>query len=178
MSSLRPQERLLVRAALAVLAAIMLGLFVFYPQFRGIATARLEARRKQAELARLTALAQQRSEIVRKHAMVKEAAHDLVERLPPDPAVPDLMIHLENAIVSSRVYLVQLTFLPESPAAGEGTLGSLPLQLRLRGTYPQMRALVQSLEQSPRLMVIDRLAFTGSDTGIVGDLAVRALFLR
>jgi Tfp pilus assembly protein PilO len=71
---------------------------------------------------------------------------------------------------------MQLTFLPESPPAGN--VGSLPVQLRLRGNYPQMRALVQSLEESPRLMVIDRVAFTGSETGIIADIIVRALFVR
>jgi Tfp pilus assembly protein PilO len=170
----------LLRAALGVLAVVVLVLFVFYPQFRGVATARLDTRRKQAELARLTALAQQRTETVRKHATVTQASHDLLERLPADPGVPDLMLRLDTSVTSSRVFLMQLTFLPESPAAGqpEGTLGSLPVQLRLRGTYPQMRVLVQSLEESPRLLVIDRLAFTGSDTGIIADIIVRALFLR
>lgn len=176
MTSLRPQERLLLRAGLAMVALIILGLFVFYPQFRGVATARLEARRKQAELARLTALAQQRPEIIRKHETVKQSAHDLLERLPSDPGVPDLMLRLDTAMTSSRVALVQLTFLPESPTAGN--VGSLPVQLRLRGNYPQMRALVQSLEDSPRLMVIDRVAFAGSETGIVADIVVRALFVR
>ncbi|HVH30315.1 MAG TPA: type 4a pilus biogenesis protein PilO [bacterium] len=176
MTSLRPQERFLLRAGLAVVALIILGLFVFYPQFRGVATARLEARRKQAELARLTALAQQRPEIIRKHETVKQAARDLLERLPSDPGVPDLMLRLDTAMTSSRVALVQLTFLPESPTAGN--VGSLPVQLRLRGNYPQMRALVQSLEESPRLMVIDRVAFSGSETGIIADIVVRALFVR
>ncbi|HEX9533674.1 MAG TPA: type 4a pilus biogenesis protein PilO [bacterium] len=176
MTSLRPQERLLLRAGLGVMAIIVLALFVFYPQFRGVATARLEARRKQAELARLTALAQQRTEIVRKHETVKQAARDLLERLPSDPGVPDLMLRLDTAMTSSRVALMQLTFLPESPPAGN--VGSLPVQLRLRGNYPQMRALVQSLEESPRLIVIDRVAFTGSETGIIADIIVRALFVR
>jgi Tfp pilus assembly protein PilO len=163
-----------------VLVVIVLALFVFYPQFRGVATARLDARRKQAELARLTALAQQRTEMIRKHATVTQAAHDLLERLPAEPGVPDLMLRLDTGVTSSRVFLMQLTFLPESPAVGqpEGNLGSLPVQLRLRGTYPQMRALVRTLEESPRLLVIDRLAFTGSDTGIIADIVVRALFLR
>jgi Tfp pilus assembly protein PilO len=158
------------------MAVIVLVLFVFYPQFRGVATARLEARRKQAELARLTALAQQRTETVRKHALVKQATRDLLERLPSDPGVPDLMLRLDTAMSSSRVALMQLTFLPESPAPG--TVGALPVQLRLRGNYPQMRALVQSLEESPRLMVIDRVAFSGSETGIIADIVVRALFVR
>jgi len=40
MTSLRLQERLLLRAGLGVMAVIVLALFVFYPQFRGVATAR------------------------------------------------------------------------------------------------------------------------------------------
>ncbi len=183
-SRLRPQERALLTAGTGAIVVILLAVLVFYPQVRGVATARLDARRKQAELARLTALAQQRTEIIRKHAAMKQAAGDVLARIPADPGLPDLLLHLDAALTSSKVFLLQLTFLTESsppagaPGKGEGNVGSLPVQLRVRGTYPQMRALVQALEESPRLLVIDRLALTGSDVGIVADVVVRALFVR
>ena len=179
-SRLRPQERALLTAGIGAIVVILLAVLVFYPQVRGVATARLDARRKQGELARLTALAQQRTEIIRRRDAMKQAAGEVLSRIPAEPGLPDLLLHLDAALTSSRVFLLQLTFLTESAPSGgaTGNVASLPVQLRVRGTYPQMRALVRALEESPRLLVIDRVALTGSDTGIVADLVVRALFVR
>jgi hypothetical protein len=52
------------------------------------------------------------------------------------------------------------------------------VQMRVRGTYPQVRVLVQSLEDSARFVELDRIALTGTDSGIVADVALRALFIR
>jgi Tfp pilus assembly protein PilO len=179
-SRLRPQERALLTAGIGAIVVILLAVLVFYPQVRGVATARLDARRKQAELARLTALAQQRTEIIRRRDAMKQVAGEVLSRIPAEPGLPDLLLHLDAALTSSRVFLLQLTFLTESAPSGgaAGNVASLPVQLRVRGTYPQMRALVRALEEAPRLLVIDRVALTGSDTGIVADLVVRALFVR
>jgi len=182
--ALRSRERFLLTAGGGAVAAILIVLLVFFPQVQEVAAARREARRKQAELARATALAQQSSEIEQKYAAVKQEAEALLARIPSDPDLPDLIIRLDQALESSRADLVQITFLAESatPAAGQGgaagDVGSLPVQLRVRGTYPQLSALVQRLENSPRLILVDRAALTGADTGIVADLTLRALFLR
>ncbi len=182
--SLRPRERFLLTVGGGVVAAILIVLLVFFPQIQEVAAARRDARRKQAELARATALAQQRTEIEQKYAAVKQEAETLLGRIPADPDLPDLIIRLDQAMEASRVDLLQITFVNESPpAAGApggavGNVGSLPVQLRVRGTYPQLRALVQALEDSPRLVVVDRMALTGAETGIVTELALRALFLR
>ncbi len=183
--SLRPRERFLLTVGGGVVAAILIVLLVFFPQIQEVAAARRDARRKQAELARATALAQQSTETEQKYAAAKQAAETLLARIPADPDLPDLIIRLDQAMEASRVGLLQITFLNESrpPEAGaqsgpEGNVGSLPLQLRVRGTYPQLRALVQALEDSPRLVVVDRMALTGAETGIITELALRALFLR
>ena len=44
--------------------------------------------------------------------------------------------------------------------------------------YPQIRALVQGFEESPRVVVVDRMTLSGSDAGIIVELSLRALFLR
>ncbi len=74
----------------------------------------------------------------------------------------------------------QLAGLEQQPAGtlGTATIGSLPVQMRVRGTYPQVRVLVQSLEDSARFVELDRIALTGTDSGIVADVALRALFIR
>ena len=55
---------------------------------------------------------------------------------------------------------------------------AVPLQVRVRGRYPQIRALVQGLDDSPRLVVVDRLALTGTEGGIAAEFSLRALYAR
>ncbi len=183
MARLRARERLLLTVGLSVVGVLLLTLLVFFPQVRRAAVVQLDVGRKQAELRRGTALANQREEIERKNAAAKQAAQTLVARIPAEPDLPDLIIRLDQALAFSGVRLLQISFLSGAPqtAASPGTerpLDSLPLQLRVRGTYPQMQTLVRELEDSARLVVIDRVALTGTETGIIADLALRALFLR
>jgi hypothetical protein len=55
---------------------------------------------------------------------------------------------------------------------------ALAVHARVRGTYPQIRALVAAIEQSSRLLVIDRVALTGTDGGVVAEVQFRALYRR
>lgn len=181
--SRRPRARLLLQVGLGFAIAIGLTLVVFFPQVREAASARSEARRKQAELARAVALIQQRDEIVRQYAAAKLDAESLLTRIPRDPDLPGLLSRLDLAMASSGVGVEQISFLEAPPAAGApsgtpGSVASLPLQLRVRGRYPQIRALVQGLDESPRLVVVDRITLTGTDAGITTELSLRALFLR
>lgn len=181
---LRPRERFLLAVVGSALAGVLLVLLLFRPLLRDAAAARREARRAQGELIRMTELAQRQDEIERRHAEGQQAAAVLVGRIPSEPDLPDLITQLDGAIGVSRVVLMQIAFQGEAqPAAGSPggpapNVGFLPVQLRVRGSYPQLRALVSQLEQLPRIVVIDRLAFTGADSGIVADVALRALFLR
>jgi Tfp pilus assembly protein PilO len=178
-----PRARLFLQIGLGFAIAVVLTLVVFFPQVREAAAARSEARRKQAELARAVALVQQRNEIVRQYAAAKLDAEALVTRIPREPDLPGLLARLDLAIASSGVKVEQISFLESPPAAGApggtpGSVASLPLQLRVTGRYPQIRALVLGLDESPRLVVVDRMTLTGTDAGITTELFLRALFLR
>lgn len=180
---LRARERTLLAVGLGVLTVILLTLVLFFPQVQKVAAARRDAGRKQAELARATALAQQESEIERQHAAAKAAAESLAARIPTGTDLPDLIIQLDEAITISRVVLLQISFQNEpAPATGgqsgpAGPVASLPVQLRVRGSYPQLRALVEILERSSRLILIDRLALAGTEAGILSDLMLSALYV-
>jgi len=181
--SRRPGARLFLQVGMGFAIAIVLTLVVFFPQVREVAAARSEARRKQAELARAVALVQQRDEITRQYAAAKLDAEALVTRIPREPDLPGLLSRIDLAIASSGVGVEQISFLESPPAAGapsgaQGSVASLPLQLRVRGRYPQIRALVQGFEESPRVVVVDRMTLNGTDAGITVELSVRALFLR
>lgn len=183
MSPRRARARLLLQIGLGLAIAIVLTLVVFFPQVHGWTAARTEARRKQAELARALVLVQQRDEVVRQYAAAKLDAEALVVRIPREPDLPGLLARLDLAIASSGVAVEQISFLESPPAAGapsgtSGSVASLPLQLRVRGRYPQIRALVEGFEQSPRLVVVDRMALNGTDAGIAAEFSLRALFLR
>ncbi len=179
---LRARERALLAVGLGALTVILLTLVLFFPQVQKVAAARRDAGRKQAELARATALAQQESEIERQHAAARAAAELLAARIPTGPDLPDLIIQLDEALTISRVVLLQISFQNEpAPSTGQsgpaGPVASLPVQLRVRGSYPQLRALVEILERSPRLVLIDRLALSGTEAGILSDLTLSALYV-
>lgn len=181
--SQRPGTRLLLQIGLGFGIAIVLTLVVFFPQVREVAAARSEAGRKQAELARAVALVQQRDETIQQYAAAKQDAEALLTRIPREPDLPGLLARLDLAMGSSGVAVEQISFLESPPAPGApsepaGAVASLPLQLRVRGRYPQIKALVQGLEESPRLVIVDRMALIGTDTGIGAELSLRALYLR
>ena len=183
MSPRRARARLLLQIGLGLTIAIVLTLVVFFPQVRGWTAARTEARRKQVELARALMLIQQRDQVVRQYAAAKLDAESLLTRIPRDPDLPGLLARLDLAIASSGVTVEQISFLESPPAAGapsgtSGPVASLPLQVRVRGRYPQIQALVQGLDDSPRLVVVDRLALTGTEGGIAAEFSLRALYAR
>ncbi len=182
MSPLRPQERALLGAGAAVVAGVILGGLVYLPALLDLAAARREIVRKDVELRRATALAQQRAEVERRYAAERQAADQLLVRIPREPDLPDLILRLDDVLNRSGVELMEITFPPEatSPATpGEAApVSGLPVQARVRGRYAQVRALVAGIEQSPRLLVIDRLTLSGSDAGIVAELQMRALYRR
>ncbi|OLD54688.1 MAG: hypothetical protein AUI83_07595 [Armatimonadetes bacterium 13_1_40CM_3_65_7] len=183
MNPRRARTRLLLQISLGLAIAIVLTLVVFFPQVHGWTAARTEARRKQAELARALILVQQRDEVVRQYAAAKLDAEALLTRIPREPDLPGLLARLDLAIASSGVVVEQISFLESPPAAGApggtpGPVASLPLQVRVRGRYPQIRALVQGLDDSPRLVVVDRLALTGTEGGITAEFSLRASFVR
>lgn len=182
MSPLRPRERALVGAGAAVVAGVLLGGVVYLPAALDLAAARREIVRKEGELRRAAALAQQRPEVEQRYAAERLAAERLLTQIPRDPDLPDLILRLEEALSRSGAELMEITFPPQTPAppsAGEpAPVSGLPVQVRVRGRYPQIRALVAAIERSPRLTVIDRLALTGTDAGIVAELQMRALYRR
>lgn len=183
-SRLGPRDRFLLVLAAVALASALLVLVLFRPLLQAAAAARREARRAQGELVRMTDLAQRQTEIERRHAEGQQAAAVLVARIPPEPDLPDLITQLDGAIGASRVLLMQISFQGEaqpsagSPGGAGANVGFLPVQLRVMGSYPQLRTLVTQLEQLSRVVVIDRLVLTGADRGIVAEVAIRALFLR
>ncbi|MDQ7819888.1 MAG: type 4a pilus biogenesis protein PilO [Armatimonadota bacterium] len=182
MSPLRPRERTLLGAGAAVLAGVLLGGLLYLPALLDLTAARREVVRKSAELRRATALAQQRPEVESRYAAERRAAEQLLTRIPREPDLPDLIVRLDGALSGSGVELMEVTFPPEtsSPAspAEPAPVSALPVQIRVRGRYPQVRALVEAIERSPRLLVIDRVMVTGAEAGVVAELQMRALYRR
>jgi Tfp pilus assembly protein PilO len=172
----------LLGAGIAVVAGVLVGGLVYLPALLDLAAARREIARKDAQLRRATALAQQRPEVERRYAAERLAAEQLLVRIPREPDLPDLILRLDEAIGRSGVELMEITFPPQPPAApaagGAVSVDALAVHARVRGTYPQIRALVAAIEQSSRLLVIDRVALTGTDGGVVAEVQFRALYRR
>ena len=180
MAGLKRRERTVVGVAATTFAAIAVLLLVILPALQQVRLSRLEAQRKQVELARLVSLVDQRTQIEERHRRVAAAARELEARLPRDPALPAFVDSLGRALRLSNVQLRQISFTQVPVAAGNDALpagmAAVPLQIQVSGDYLRLRAFVSALDQMPRALVVDRLAVTGVQNGVLADLTVRAFY--
>jgi len=150
MAGLKRRERTVVGVAATTFAAIAVLLLVILPALQQVRLSRLEAQRKQVELARLLGLVDQRAQIEERHLRL------------------------------SNVQLRQISFTQVPVAAGNDALpagmAAVPLQIQVSGDYLRLRAFVSALDQMPRALVVDRLAVTGVQNGVLADLTVRAFY--
>lgn len=185
MATLKQRERTVIMTGATGLLAAVVFLVVVLPALQSVRLARQQARGKQAELSRLVLLTDQRTSIEQRHQASLAASRALLVRLPRDPAVPDLVAHLDRALRISGVELRQISFgevaLPSNSTANGGLppgIAAVTLQVQIAGDYPRLRAFVGGLEGLPRAVAIDRLALTGVQNGLVADLTLRAFFAR
>lgn len=178
MTPSRQRERALLVILLTLLGAIVVSVLVFLPRLQEVSQARREVGRKRAELARTVALRERGADIERSHAAAREAQQTLLVRIPHDPAVPELLARIGGLVDASGVQLLQISFgTSGTPAPTAAGLASVALQVQVRGSYARIRSFVTAVEDLPRAMAIDRLVLTGTEQGIVAELALRALYL-
>lgn len=166
-------------AGTLVLAAAVL-LLVIFPSLQQVRLARQEAQRKHVELGRLVALVEQRERIEERHGRVSAASRALEARLPRDAALPAFVDALGRALRETNVQLRQISFAQVPPTAGTEALpagmAAVPVQIQVSGEYVRVRAFISALEQMPRAIVVDRLALTGAQRGVLADLTLRAFY--
>lgn len=183
---LRRREQTLLIAAVAVVAVVVVFLVLFLPKIQDVRTARREVARKQDERVRLVSLVQARAQIEAEHSAASRALQGLRARVPTAPDLPGFIAAVDQAIGASGVHLLRIAYGKAETAAAPGgsqsggpaTIGTLPLVLQVRGSYPQLRALVSTVESLPRTVSIDRVVMTAAGGGIVADITMRAFFFK
>lgn len=180
MAALKRRERTVVGVGgVALLAAVVLLLVVF-PALQQVRLARQEAQRKQIELTRLVALVDQRARIEERHGQMADAARALEALLPRDPALPAFVDALGGALRDAGVQLRQISFAQAPSTGGNDALpagmAAVPVQIQVSGDYTRVRAFISALEQMPRAIVVDRLAVSGAQRGVLVDLSLRAFY--
>ena len=180
MAALKRRERAVVSIAGTVVLAAAVLLLVILPALQQVRLARQEAQRKHIELGRLVALVDQRARIEDRHREVAVAARTLEARLPRDAALPAFVDALGGALRETGVQLRQISFaqVPLTPGteALPAGMAAVPVQIRVGGEYARVRAFVSALERMPRTVVVDRLALTGAQRGVLADLTLRAFY--
>lgn len=180
MAGLKRRERAVAGVGGGVLLAAAVLLLVIFPALQHVRLARQEALRKQTELTRLVALVDQRERIEARHRQIADAALALEARLPRDAALPAFVDALGGALRESGVQLRQIAFAQVPSAGGSDALpagmAAVPVQIQVSGEYPRVRNFISVLEQMPRAIVVDRLAVTGAQRGVVVDLSLRAFY--
>lgn len=180
------RERTFLLLAGAVVALGVVFLVLFLPKIQDVRAARREVQRKQEERLRLATFVQVRAQIEVQHAAARLALEGLRARVPAAPDLPGLIAGLDLAIETSGVQLLRLSFgKAEGSAESQGNqaavsanVGTLTLQLQVRGNYLQLRSLVGAVESMSRVVSVDRLTMTADRGGIMADFSMRAFFFR
>jgi Tfp pilus assembly protein PilO len=180
MAGLKRRERAVVGVGGGALLAAAVLLLVILPALQHVRLARQEAQRKQIELTRLVALVDQRARIEARHQQVADAARALEARLPREAALPAFVDALGGALRESGVQLRQISFAQIPSSGGNDALpagmAAVPVQIQVSGEYLRVRAFIGALEQLPRAIVVDRLAVSGAQRGVLVDLSLRAFY--
>lgn len=177
------QQVLLVILLTVIAVAVLLGVLIF-PKLAGVRIARQRAVRLEQEVGRTAALVQAQPQVEQRLLAARRSMQNLLVRVPEGPQVPGLVAQLDDAVVISGVRLVQISFTTVEQAGEPGAsqvqagIGTTGLSVQVRGSYPQVRRFVTSIEASPRAMTVDRVALTASEGGIFADLTIRAFHLR
>ncbi|HXF81622.1 MAG TPA: type 4a pilus biogenesis protein PilO [bacterium] len=180
MTALRRREQTVIGVAGVIVLAAAVLLLVIFPAIQQVRLAQLEATRKQVEKTRLLVLVDRRAQIETRHRDAAAAARALEARLPREPALPAFVDALGRALQDAGVQLRQISFAQIPPAGGNDALPSgvaaVPVQIQVSGEYRRVRAFIGALEQMPRAVVVDRLAVTGAQRGVLVDLSLRAFY--
>lgn len=180
MAALKRRERTVVSAAGMLVLAVAVLLLVIFPSLQQVRLSRQEAQRKHVELGRLVGLVDQRERIEERHSQVAAASRALEARLPRDAALPAFVDALGRALRETNVQLRQISFTQVPAASGTEALpagmAAVPVQIQVSGEYVRVRAFISALEQMPRAIVLDRLAVTGAQRGVLADLTLRAFY--
>ena len=176
------QQVLLIIILTMIAVVVLLSVFI-YPRLAGVRSARVRAVRLEQNVARAVGLVQAEPQVEQRLLAARRSIQNLLVRVPEGPQIPGLIAQLDDAFVISGVRLVQISFTAveqtgEPGAQVQAGIGTTGLSVQVRGSYPQVRRFVTSIEASPRAMAIDRIGLTASEGGILADLTVRAFHLR
>lgn len=176
------QQVVLVTILTVIAVVVLLGVFI-YPKAASVRIARQRAIRLEQDVARTAALIQAESQVQQRYLAARRSIQNLLVRVPEGPQVPVLIAQLDDAVIISGVRLAQISFTTTDQTGEPGAqvptgIGTIGLSVQVRGSYPQVRRFVTSIEASPRAMAIDRIALNASEGRILADITVRAFHLR
>jgi Tfp pilus assembly protein PilO len=156
---MRGRRAPIIAGAAALIASLLLVLFLVLPKLGEVADAQQqleEAQARQQTLSsRLTALENARDEAPQNEAEIRE-----VERqVPPTADLPGLILLLRNAATSSGVQVLSLT--PAAPtAAAEGGFSSILVSASGEGSYFAVVDYLYSIETLPRAATVESIDLT------------------
>lgn len=156
-----------IPAVLALVLGLALGARVTLPHFQsGTETRRVAQERVTTLAAEVAHLGEEQA----RERQVSRERDDLQASLPDDETLPAVLSTLQDAARRLGVRSGRLT---RNVRASEvpGVL-AVDLTLEMRGTYPRMQALIQTLAALPRAYTSQGVTLTTDGSGLSGTLKV------
>ena len=193
-------QQWVIGAALAIVLVMAAGWFLLVsPQRSKAADLRTQTTAEQTASAALRTdldvLVAQAKTLPAKRAELAKFA----KQMPSDPALPAMIRALQNAAVTAGVTLVSIAPQPPAPFVGvapaapaaaapapavanpalpqgvtaPGTLQSITLTTKMKGSYSQLAQFVANLEALPRMFMVTAYSIGPSATGTGGATVTR-----
>lgn len=165
------------------------GLFFGFidPTYNSVKELRAEEAKFDEALNRSKELQQVRDQLLSRYNTFSQADLERLEKLLPDNVDNvRLILDLDSLAVRYGMRLRDVGFQSDNSRAQRGQVGasdtdydSLILSFSVTGSYDTFRAFVESLEQSLRLVDIQSISFSATDTGVYDySIAVKTYWLK
>lgn len=144
-----------------VVLALALGLFLLWPKYQDLQTLRSNIRERETELQSKEgyfALVRAASSTLDQY---QEPLAKIVSALPDDPSLPPLLNFFQSTAAQTGLLLEKVSLggvvtSSEKPTAPK----EVRVTIQLRGSYQSLKDFLATLENSARLIEIEKLSFT------------------
>lgn len=151
-----------IAIAITLFAAILIAVFLVYPEYKKFKSLQSELGVKKAEF---NAEYDYFSAITKTYYDIQSHGDNIQkidDALPTDPTLGKLIYYFQKTASENGLMLKSL-YLSRASAAGQGKINDLVFSLNLLGEYSSLENFLKSLERSSRLFEVTTISFgTGS----------------
>jgi len=150
----------LIIIGVSLVLALILGFTLLMPKYQALQVLQANIQEKERELQSKTEYFSQIREIFGKLDDYEEELAKIASALPKDPSLPSLFNFLQRTSAQTGLLLVEADLGSISiPQEGNGSHKEIRVSLDLSGTYSALKNFLLALEESSRIIEIEKISF-------------------